>query len=164
MVRAHHFQIFFDITIDMRIGFLPETTYEHAMKAPEDRIEAMDEALRHGLRALGTHPWRTRVADVARAVAAPDVGLRVIIAAQLTADLWHSRQYDEDEAYRQVQDTYEAAVFSAAKIARELLAYEEVEGYMLAHPHSPEVQGLLSYKEATDRMRGSVMKQCRMQR
>jgi hypothetical protein len=134
------------------------------MKAPTERIEAMDEELRRALPALTTHPWKTRVDDVARAVASTDIGLRIIIAAQLTADLWHSRQYDEDEAYREVQDRYHAAVFSAAKIARELLAYEEVEGYMLAHPGSREVQGLLAYKEATDRMRASVMRQCRMAR
>ncbi|MDI3281946.1 hypothetical protein [Polyangium sp. 15x6] len=134
------------------------------MKAPEDRLEDLAGALRRALAMLATHPWKNRVDDVARAVAATDVGLRVIIAAQLTANLWHSRQYDEDEAYREVQDTYEAAVFHAARVARELLAYEEVEGYMLAHPASREVQGLLSYKEATDRMRESVMRQCRITR
>ncbi|MDC3955342.1 hypothetical protein [Polyangium jinanense] len=134
------------------------------MKAPEDRLEDLDGALRRALATLATHPWKNRVDDVARAVAATDVGLRVIIAAQLTANLWHSRQYDEDEAYREVQDTYEGAVSSAASVARELLAYEEVEGYMLAHPASREVQELLSYKEATDRMRASVMRQCRTTR
>ncbi|MDI1442734.1 hypothetical protein [Polyangium sp. 6x1] len=134
------------------------------MKAPDDRLEALDSELRRALSALATHPWASRVDDVARAVAATDVGLRVILAAQLTANLWHSRQYDEDEAYREVQDAYEGAVCRAAMVARELLAYEEVEGYMLAHPGSREVQGLLSYKEATDRMRASVMKQCRVAR
>ncbi|MDC0740538.1 hypothetical protein [Polyangium mundeleinium] len=134
------------------------------MKAPDDQLQALDGALRRALTALATHPWKSRVDDVARAVAATDVGLRVILAAQLTANLWHSRQYDEDEVYREEQDTYEGAVFHAARVARELLAYEEVEGYMLAHPGSREVQGLLSYKEATDRMRASVMKQCRVAR
>jgi hypothetical protein len=134
------------------------------MKAPEDRIQALDQALRRALDGLRAHPWRTRVEDVARAVDVSDIGLRVIIAAQLTANLWYSRQYDEDEAYRQVQDRYEAAVFPAAKVALELLAYEEAEGYMLAHPASREVQGLLAYKEATARMRESVMKKCRVAR
>ncbi|WP_281315450.1 hypothetical protein [Polyangium sp. y55x31] len=134
------------------------------MKAPEDRLQDLHDALRRALATLSTHPWKNRVDDVARAVAATDVGLRVILAAQLTANLWHSRQYDEDEAYREVQDTYHGAVAAAATVALELLAYEEAEGYMLANPGSREVQGLLSYKEATERMRASVMRQCRATR
>lgn len=134
------------------------------MRVPEDRRKDLDDALRRALATLAAHPWKNRVDDVARAVAATDLGLRVILAAQLTADLWHSRPYDEDEAYREVQDTYHGAVGPAATVALELLAYEEVEGYMLAHPGSREVQALLSYREATERMRASVMRQCRVTR
>lgn len=132
---------------------------EDAVPTPAELIDAFDRALRQVCEALATHPWRAQADEVARVAESVGVGLRAIIAAPLAAlcDL-RPQLYETDEAYASAQDRYCAAAVPMATAAIELLAYAEVETFLVAHPHSPYVERLLGYDRARKRMRGSVIK------
>ncbi|HEU4535475.1 MAG TPA: hypothetical protein VFS00_15205 [Polyangiaceae bacterium] len=132
---------------------------EDAIKAPAELVDAFDRALRLANARLATHPWRAQADEVARAAAQADVGLRAIIAAPLAAlCAFRPHVYEADEAYASAHDLYCAAACPLSKAAVELLAYAEVETYLVTHPQSPDVERLLRYDEARKRMRGSIVK------
>lgn len=120
------------------------------MRAPPELIAGLNDALvlaAKGLAQRRDPSWQN--VHVERILAEPDFAARAVAAAQLPIGLVSSRQFDHSsEEMQQSILYYEDCVAPCVHRALELLRYEEVEQYIIAHRDAPEVQRLLQLPDA----------------
>jgi hypothetical protein len=134
------------------------------LKAPAELWTRLDCALAEAAsRVSGLAPARVEAVELARSE--PDPAARAILAAQLSTRLVGTPMFEGMPAHTQsALVTYEDAVVPAIRASLELLAYEEVEAYILSHLDSPLVHDLRQHPEVRSRMRASVFKRAALER
>ena len=130
------------------------------MKAPEDLKVRFQEALREAKALLDAGPLHFNVKAVTRAAELPELSAQVVVAAQLYSGLTGSRQFDDmSPEIQEAMMAHDDAVNRLAAAALDLLAYEEIEDYLLSHRAEPEVQALIRNSRASARGRRDAKRQ-----
>lgn len=128
------------------------------MKAPPELVTQFQRALETALARLRKNP-DVKPDSVAEIVAKPQLAARIIAAALLPTGAVYGRAFDHSTSEMQERILYyEDSVTPPARMAIELLRYEEVETYIEQNPTDDTVSKLLGSQIAKENLSARLLR------